>query len=31
MEGSTFKGRVGTITDITDAKQHYPDEDSGSG
>jgi len=31
MEGSTFKGRVGTITDITDAKRHYPDEDSGSG
>lgn len=31
MEGSTFKGRIGTITDITDAKSHYPDEDSGSG
>jgi PAS domain S-box-containing protein len=31
MDGSTFKGRVGTITDITDARNHYPDEDSGSG
>ena len=31
MEGSILKGRVGTITDITDAKSHYPDEDSGSG
>jgi len=24
MEGSTFKGRIGTITDITDAKKHFP-------
>jgi PAS domain S-box-containing protein len=31
MEGGTFKGRIGTITDITEAKQHFPDEDSGSG
>ena len=31
MEGSGFKGRIGTITDITEAKKHFPDEDSGSG
>lgn len=31
MEGGTFKGRIGTITDITDAKKHFADEDSGSG
>jgi PAS domain S-box-containing protein len=31
MDGSTFKGRIGTITDITDAKKHFPQEDSGSG
>lgn len=31
MEGGTFRGRIGTITDITEAKQHFPDEDSGSG
>lgn len=31
MEGGTFKGRIGTITDITEAKTHFPDEDSGSG
>jgi PAS domain S-box-containing protein len=31
MEGATFKGRIGTITDITEAKKHFPDEDSGSG
>jgi PAS domain S-box-containing protein len=30
MEGGTFKGRIGTITDITEAKMHLP-EDSGSG
>jgi PAS domain S-box-containing protein len=30
MEGSTFKGRIGTITDITEARKHFP-EDSGSG
>jgi len=30
MEGSSFKGRIGTITDITEAKKHFP-EDSGSG
>jgi PAS domain S-box-containing protein len=31
MEGGTFKGRIGTITDITEAKKHFPEEDSGSG
>jgi PAS domain S-box-containing protein len=31
MEGDTFKGRIGTITDITEAKMHSRDEDSGSG
>ena len=31
MEGGTFKGRIGTITDITEAKMHSRDEDSGSG
>jgi PAS domain S-box-containing protein len=31
MDGATFRGRVGTITDITDAKKHFPEEDSGSG
>jgi PAS domain S-box-containing protein len=31
MEGGAFKGRIGTITDITEAKTHFPDEDSGSG
>lgn len=25
MDGSTFKGRIGTITDITDAKKHFPE------
>jgi PAS domain S-box-containing protein len=25
MEGGTFKGRIGTITDITEAKRHFPD------
>lgn len=30
MEGGTFKGRIGTITDITEAKMQLP-EDSGSG
>lgn len=30
MEGGTFKGRIGTITDITEAKKHFPEEDSGS-
>jgi len=30
MDGPKFTGRIGTITDITDAKQHFP-EDSGSG
>jgi hypothetical protein len=30
MEGSSFKGRIGTITDITEARKHFP-EDSGSG
>ena len=31
MEGSKFLGRIGTVTDITEAKKHFPDEDSGSG
>ena len=31
MEDGTFKGRIGTITDITGAKMHSRDEDSGSG
>ena len=31
MDGGKFMGRIGTITDITDAKKHYPDEDSASG
>lgn len=31
MDGGNFTGRIGTITDITDAKKHYPDDDSGSG
>jgi PAS domain S-box-containing protein len=31
MDGATFTGRIGTITDITEAKKHFPDEDSGSG
>lgn len=31
MDGGTFRGRIGTITDITEAKKHFPDEDSGSG
>jgi PAS domain S-box-containing protein len=31
MEGGTFAGRIGTITDITEAKQHLPEEDSRSG
>ena len=31
MDGATFRGRIGTITDITEAKKHFPDEDSGSG
>ncbi|HEX6691300.1 MAG TPA: PAS domain-containing protein [Burkholderiales bacterium] len=26
MDGGTFKGRIGIITDITDAKKHYPVE-----
>jgi PAS domain S-box-containing protein len=30
MDGATFTGRIGTLTDITDAKKHFP-EDSGSG
>ena len=30
MDGPKFTGRIGTITDITDAKEHFP-EDSGSG
>ena len=30
MEGSSFKGRIGTITDITEAKKHFP-EDARSG
>ena len=24
MEGPTFRGRIGTIIDVTDAKRHYP-------
>ena len=24
MEGGTFRGRIGTITDITEAKRHFP-------
>jgi len=31
MEGPKFLGRIGTITDITDAKEHFPEEDSRSG
>lgn len=31
MEGSIFKGRIGTITDITEAKKHFPEDDRGSG
>lgn len=31
MAGGTFRGRIGTITDITEAKMHVRDEDSGSG
>lgn len=31
IEGSTFKGRIGTITDITEAKKHAPGEDRESG
>jgi PAS domain S-box-containing protein len=31
MEGGTFKGRIGTITDITEAKKNFPEDDSGSG
>jgi len=27
MEGATFKGRIGTLTDITDAKKHFPADD----
>jgi PAS domain S-box-containing protein len=30
VEGSSFKGRIGTITDITEAKKHFP-EDARSG
>ena len=30
MDGGTFKGRIGTITDITEAKTHYVDFESGS-
>ena len=26
MDGATFKGRIGIITDITDAKKHFPAE-----
>ena len=26
MEGGVFKGRIGIITDITEAKKHYPAE-----
>jgi PAS domain S-box-containing protein len=28
MEGPTFKGRIGTITDITEAKKHFPEDDA---
>jgi len=28
MDGATFKGRIGTLTDITDAKQHFPEDDA---
>ena len=31
VDDGRFMGRIGTITDITDAKKHYPDEDRGSG
>jgi PAS domain S-box-containing protein len=31
MESGIFRGRIGTITDITEAKMHLRDEDSGSG
>ena len=31
MEGGKFKGRIGTITDITDAKTHYLENETGSG
>jgi len=26
MDGGKFKGRIGMITDITDAKKHFPEE-----
>ena len=28
MDGATFKGRIGTITDITEAKKHFPEDDA---
>jgi PAS domain S-box-containing protein len=28
MEGATFKGRIGTLTDITDAKKHFLGDDA---
>jgi hypothetical protein len=28
MEGATFKGRIGTLTDITDAKKHFLADDA---
>lgn len=31
MDGPKFLGRIGTITDITEAKKHFPEEDSRSG
>jgi PAS domain S-box-containing protein len=31
MEGSIFKGRIGTITDITEAKKHFPEDDRRTG
>jgi PAS domain S-box-containing protein len=27
MEGAAFKGRIGTMTDITDARKHFPEHD----
>ena len=27
MDGATFKGRIGTLTDITDARKLFPEDD----
>jgi PAS domain S-box-containing protein len=28
MDGATFKGRIGTLTDITEATKHFPGDDA---